>query len=59
MDSKKPKWRRLELVKRGRTSKGKQWEDEQQSKKEKLMNIPHPCLYIAWMVSMLLDVGEV
>ena len=29
------------------------------AKREKLMNIPHPCLYIAWMVSVLLDVGEV
>ena len=28
MDSKNPKWRRLELVRRGRTSKGKQWEDK-------------------------------
>ena len=36
MDSKNPKCRRLELVRRGRTSKGKQWEDEQKSKKRKV-----------------------
>ena len=36
MDSNNTKWRRLELVRRGRTSKGKQWEDEQKSKKRKV-----------------------
>ncbi len=54
MDSKKPKWRRLELVRRGRTSKGKQWEDEQKSKKRKVDEYSTPlpiyCLDGFWVV---------
>ena len=59
MDSRNPKWRRFELVRRVRISKGKQWEDEQKSKKRKVDEYSTPLLIYCLMFSRVLDIWEV
>ena len=59
MDSKNPKRWRFEFSRSGRTSKGKQWEDEQKSKKRKVDEYSRPLLIYCLMFSRVVDIWEV